>query len=106
MREVSAWSNHDLNCLNLRILDVPATGSLLLTDYAPDIEEYLKPDREVVVAHSPEEMRDKVRYYLAHEAERERIALAGWERVQKMETYLQKMRRMLTACDIEPPAGV
>lgn len=100
---VSAWSNHDLNCLNLRILDVPATGSLLLTDYAPDIEEYLKPDREVVIAHSPEEMLDKARYYLAHEAERERIALAGWERVQKMETYLQKMRRLLDTSQIEAP---
>lgn len=100
---VSAWSNHELNCLNLRILDVPATGSLLLTDYAPDIEEYLQADREVVIAHSPEEMRDKARYYLAHDAQREKIAQAGWERVQKMETYAQKMQRMIYLCEIPLP---
>lgn len=100
---VSAWSNRELNCLNLRILDVPATGSMLLSDYAPDIEEYLQPDREVVIAHSPEEMRDKARYYLAHDAQREKIAHAGWERVQQMETYLQKMQHMLKSCGIRLP---
>jgi glycosyltransferase involved in cell wall biosynthesis len=100
---VSSWSNQYRSCLNLRILDVPATGSMLLTDYAPDIEEYLQPDREVVIAHSPEEMRDKARYYLAHDTQREKIAHAGWERVQQMETYLQKMQRMLMSCGISLP---
>lgn len=101
---VSAWSNSELNCLNLRILDVPATGSMLLTDYAPDIEEYLQPGHEVVIAHSPEEMREKALYYLAHYAQREKIARAGWERVQQLETYLQKMQRMLKSCGIRLPA--
>lgn len=101
---VSAWDNDESACLNLRILDVPACGAMLLTDHAPGIEDYLQPDREVVVAHSPEEMRDKARYYLTHDAERERIALAGWEKVQKMETYAQKMRRMISRCQIPIPA--
>lgn len=101
---VSAWENDDTACLNLRILDVPACGAMLLTDHAQGIEDYLQPDREVVIAHTPEEMRDKARYYLAHDAQRERIALAGWERVQKMETYAQKMRRMLALCQIPVPA--
>lgn len=101
---VSSWPNEKASCLNLRILDVPATGSMLLTDYAPGIEEILVPDKEVVLAHSPEEMHDKARYYLAHEAERERIALAGWERVSTFETYPQKMHRLLDACGIAMPA--
>lgn len=100
---VSAWENDESACLNLRILDVPACGSLLLTDYAAGIDEYLRPDHEVVIAHSPEEMRDKARYYLAHDAQREKIAVAGWERVQKMETYAQKMRRMISLCQIPIP---
>lgn len=100
---VSAWSNHDLNCLNLRILDVPATGSVLLTDSAPDIAEYLAPGREVLVADSPEEMRDKARWYLAHDSEREAIAAAGYARVQQLETYPQKIRRLLDMCKIAIP---
>ncbi|MDP5238428.1 glycosyltransferase [Uliginosibacterium sp. 31-16] len=102
---VSAWENGGTggSALNLRIFDVPATGSLLLTDYAPGIEEYLEPDKEVVVAHSPAEMRDKALYYLAHDAERERIARAGWEKVRQLETYPQKMRRLLEACNIPLP---
>lgn len=103
---VSAWENDAAACLNLRILDVPACGAMLLTDYAAGIEEYLQPDREVVVAHSPEEMRDKARYYLAHDAQREKIAQAGWERVQKMETYAEKMRRMIELCGIALPDDV
>lgn len=104
---VSAWDNGDSgesSCLNLRILDVPACGAMLLTDHAAGIEDYLQPDREVVIARTPEEMRDKARYYLTHDAQRERIALAGWERVQKTETYAQKMRRMLALCHIPIPA--
>ena len=100
---VSAWDNDENSCLNLRILDVPACGAMLLTDHAAGIEDYLQPDREVVIAHTPEEMRDKARYYLAHDAQRERIALAGWQRVQKMENYAQKMRRMLALCQIPIP---
>lgn len=104
---VSAWENGNdgdgASALNLRIFDVPATGSLLLTDYAPGIEEYLEPDKEVVIAHSPEEMHDKARYYLEHDAERERIARAGWEKVQQLETYPQKMQRLLAACGIPLP---
>lgn len=103
---VSAWPNVDATCLNLRILDVPASGSMLLTDYAPGIEDYLQPGHEVVVAHSPEEMRDKALYYLAHDAQREKIAQAGWARVQKMETYAQKMRRLVERCGIALPADV
>lgn len=100
---VSAWENDELASLNLRILDVPACGSLLLTDHAAGIEDYLQPDREVLIAHTPEEMFDKARYYLAHDAQRERIAQAGWERVQKMETYAQKMRRMISLCQVPIP---
>ena len=100
---VSAWPNDASTCLNLRILDVPACGSMLLTDYAPGIEDYLHPDREVIVAHTPEEMCDKAKYYLAHDAQREKVAQAGWERVQKMETYAQKMRRMIEICGIPIP---
>lgn len=100
---VSAWENEGDSALNLRIFDVPATGSLLLTDYAPGIEDYLVPDKEVVIARSPEEMAEKARYYLAHDAEREAIARAGWEKVQQLETYPQKMRRLLDACDIPLP---
>lgn len=101
---VSAWENDASACLNLRILDVPACGTMLLTDYAAGIEDYLQPDREVVIAHSPEEMSDKARYYLAHDAQREKIAQAGWERVQKMETYAQKMQRLIERCGIALPA--
>lgn len=100
---VSAWENEGESALNLRIFDVPATGSLLLTDHAPGIEDYLVPDKEVVIARSPEEMREKALYYLTHEAEREAIARAGWEKVQTLETYPQKMRRLLDACGIPLP---
>ena len=36
----------------------------------------------------------------------EKIAQAGWERVQKMETYAEKMRRMIELCGIALPDDV
>lgn len=62
---------------------MPACGSMLLTDFAPGIEDCLHPDREVIVAHTPEEMCDKAKYYFAQDAQREKVARAGWERVLK-----------------------
>lgn len=102
---VSAWANDTADCLNLRILDVPATGSLLLTDYAPGIDQYLIPGKEVVVVKTPGEMLEAARYYLAHEDERELIASAGLARVRQLETYPQKMRRLLESCAIQLPAA-
>ena len=63
-----------------RIFEVTLAGGFLLTEYFPGIEKYFEIDKEIVCFRSPEEMIDKITYYLEHEEERRAIAQAGWER--------------------------
>lgn len=62
-----------------RIVDVPSSGALLLTDDNDEIRTLFKIDEEVVTFRTPEDLRNKVEFYLCHVDERDRIAQAGYE---------------------------
>lgn len=63
-----------------RIAEVALSGGFVLSEYAPGIEEVFKPDSEIVIFRSKEELIEKITYYLAHDAEREAIANAAHKR--------------------------
>jgi len=63
-----------------RMFQVCMAGGFLLTEYAPEIEEYFEIDKEIVCFRDAEEMVDKIIYYLTHETERRAITQAGWKR--------------------------
>ncbi len=94
---VSSWDPQRLTGQNLRLLDVPATGAFLLTDHTDEVLEYFTPGREIETFGSPEELKDKAAYYLAHPEVRERIARAGHERSRALPTYELRMRALLDA---------
>lgn len=83
--------------LNTRAFEIPAAGGFELTDYVQDMESLLEPDREVAVYRSPEEARDRARYFLKAEPERRRIAEAGHKRVLAEHTYRHRMQTVLDA---------
>jgi hypothetical protein len=63
-----------------RILEVPLSGGFLLTEYMPDLEHFLKIGEECVVFYSEDDLLEKIKYYLEHDEEREKIAKKGYER--------------------------
>lgn len=81
--------------LNMRIFEVMATGSFLLTDWVPTIDELFEDGKHLVLFHSLDEMVDKARYYLTHDDEREKIAQAGYEEVMKNHTIQHRVSRIL-----------
>ena len=68
---------------NKRMFEVPAHGMMLLCDKAGlnAHEMIFEPDKEAVFYDSIDEAIDKIKYYLAHDEEREKIARAGFARV-------------------------
>lgn len=100
---VSAWENEGQDCPNLRIADVPATGSFLLSDHSDYAADLFVPGREMEFYSSAEELRDKLTYYLAHDAERERIARAGYEKARTLSTYRDKMKFLFDNSGIPYP---
>ena len=62
---------------NMRLFETTGVGSFCLTDYKPNIEELFIPGKEIETFKDFEEMLDKIRYYLKHDAQRMKIAQAG-----------------------------
>jgi glycosyltransferase involved in cell wall biosynthesis len=61
-----------------RVLEALCSGSLLLESENPETSRFFEPMREYVPCTSPEDMHDKIRYYLANESERNAIAMNGY----------------------------
>lgn len=70
-----------------RVFDIMAVGGFVLSNYQPEAEVLFEPGKEIVLAHSLEEMLDLADYYLRHENERKQIARAGYERVKRDYSY-------------------
>ncbi len=77
--------------LIMRVFEVMGTGSFLLTNWVPTIEEVFEDGKHLVLYRSLDEAVDKARYYLKHEDERQAIAQAGYEHVIKNHTIQNRV---------------
>lgn len=64
-----------------RCFEIPATKTLMIAPYTEDIAAMFTVDEEVVIYSDKEEFVEKICYYLKHDAERKRIAEAGYRRL-------------------------
>lgn len=103
MYEITAQSKIALNhhgdvpphANNLRLFEATGVGTLLITDWKPDLHQLFEPGREVVAYRSPEECTEQIRYYLDHEKERKAIAARGRQRTLREHTHLHRAREMV-----------
>jgi len=73
-----------------RVFEVPAVGGFLLTERAERIDEFFVPDDEIGMFESPQEIGERVNWWLAHETQRERAARAAHARVLAEHTYAHR----------------
>src|SRR5262245_4668311 len=92
---ITNWDPARYVALNQRVFDVPATGAFLLTDYSPELEEHFRIGGEIVCFAGVDELRDRARYYLSHDAEREAIARRGYARALTLPTIADRMRELI-----------
>lgn len=79
-----------------RNFEIPGCRTLLVTTRVPGLEEYFDLEREVATFESKGELLEKVRYYLDHPEEAEKVALAGYERTLRDHTYEKRFTDMFT----------
>jgi len=79
----------------VRVYDVLACGGFLLTEYRPCLEEEFAVGEELETFRSPEELREKIVYYLQNDSHRRAIAAKGQIKVLENYTYKHRARDFL-----------
>lgn len=80
----------------LRVTDVMGCGGFVLSNFQQELGEYFTLGKECVVYENLEDMFLKVQYYLEHEEERRKIAVAGYERVRRDFTFKDRLKKMFS----------
>ena len=84
-----------------RLLDCKASGAFLLTDRRALVDKFFVvsgSDTELVQFDSPDHCRELIDYYLKHEDERQKIALAGREKILQNHTYDARLAYVISVC--------
>ena len=81
--------------INLRIPEILATKSFLLTNNFKGLSALFELGKELATYDSPEDFKQKIEYYLAHPEERDAIATAGYERILKEHTFRHRIRKLI-----------
>ncbi len=86
---VSVWAAEEQTGagVNLRLLEVPACRTCLLTDLTRDAARLLTPDVHFVGATTLPEMQEKLAQLLKDDQRRETIARQGYEVASRVRTY-------------------
>lgn len=80
---------------NNRTFEIPATRSFQLTDMPRDAKRYFKLKKEIVVYKDQKEFKELIDYYLDNNEEREKIAQAGYKRVEKEHTIYHRIESIM-----------
>jgi spore maturation protein CgeB len=74
------FSSWNLDTYTTRVFEIPACGTMLLSQRTETMLTLYSEDTEAVYFDSIDELVDKARYYLKHDSVRRRVALAGHRR--------------------------
>ena len=80
-----------------RSIEIPASGGFMVAERSPEHDRLFEDGKEAIYFEGNAELLEKTRYYLAHEDQRAKIALAGYERSRRSDySHENRMADMLT----------
>jgi spore maturation protein CgeB len=88
------------SAVNQRVFDIPCAGSFVLSDNQKDLCELFEIGKEAIVYGDIEDLKDKIRFYKTHEAERVKIIAAAHKRILADHTYGKRIEKLLHAVSI------
>jgi len=91
------WSNEHPGYWSSRNYIIPGSGGFLLTAHVPGIENEFVVGRHLVTWKNLGDLKDKIRYYLRHDDERERIRREGYEFTQSFHRWECRALEMIAA---------
>ena len=79
---------------NMRLFEATGSGAMVLTEDAPNLCHLFLPGQEIVPYSSGTDLIQKLRHYLDHDEEREKIAKAGSGATHARHTYTHRGERI------------
>jgi hypothetical protein len=78
--------------VRLRDFEVPMSGGFYVVEDMEELGEFFEIGKEIVCYRDKRDLADKIKYYLAHDEERERIRRAGMERARRDHTWHKRFQ--------------
>ncbi len=97
MDNVRSWLGQRILQIKGRPFEIAACGGFCISGYADDFETYYQEGVEMAFYRTADDLIEKIRYYLAHPEERERIAQAGYARTLSEHTAEKRFGAMFKA---------
>ncbi len=79
-----------------RVFDIMSVGGFVISNYQEEIPKLFEEDKEIVTFKTPEELIEKIDYYLSHDEERIRIGINGYKKVKQCYTYEHQLHKILS----------
>ena len=79
-----------------RIFDIMSVGGFVLSNWQEEMPELFEEDKEIVLFKTPEEMLEKIDYYLSHEEERIRIGINGYQKVKNCYSCEHQLNKLIS----------
>jgi hypothetical protein len=86
-------SSQPVKQIRLRDFEAPMSGAFYMIEYMEELEDFFDIGKEIVCYLDKHDLADKIKYYLNHDAERERIRLAGHRRAVSEHTWQKRFQR-------------
>ncbi len=80
--------------MRLRDFEVPMSGGFYMTEWWDELENFFDPGKEIVCYHDKADLAEKIKYYLAHNTEREKIRQAGYQRAVNEHTWQKRFQHV------------
>ncbi|MBI2048886.1 MAG: glycosyltransferase [Candidatus Liptonbacteria bacterium] len=89
-----SWVGMRVPQIKARPFELAGCGAFVISGRADDMGRYYKEGEEVVFYDDADDLIEKIKYYLKHDTERERIAKAAYERTLKEHTYEKRFEEI------------
>ena len=83
------------SAVNQRVFDIPLAGSFVLSDGQKDLRDLFDVPKEAIIYENLTDLKEKIRYYLAHENARRSIITAAQMRINGEHTYSHRIKNIL-----------
>ncbi len=80
---------------NMKTFEIPACGGFMLHERSDEVLELFEEGKDVACFSTPQELKEKINYYLNHEEERMQMAKAAHKKTAIRYTYLCRAKRIL-----------